>query len=285
MIAVINRVSDVDSKAIVDQHNVLRAAITHAANMQKMVWDDELAAVAQKWADNCDFKHDDHRVIPGRFFNAGQNLARGQSTWDGAMQRWFNEGRNFLHSNPSMRLEDVGHFTQMVWATSSKIGCGYQKCSNIQGNHFYVCNYGPSGNTAADISKPYIKHSTACSDCPGKCITSGNHAGLCDCNGLTCYNSGTLNLTTCTCTCLQPFHKLSEDCALDCENTKDHASCGSPPFDKCESNTPDYCPHMCDHCPYGAYNYVEKDSPNETSAVTPSSLLGLLAGVMLLLRR
>jgi len=36
-----------------------------------------------------------------------------------------------------------------------------------------------SGNTAADISKPYIKHSTACSDCPGKCITSGNHAGLC----------------------------------------------------------------------------------------------------------
>ncbi|GBO22521.1 Venom allergen 5, partial [Araneus ventricosus] len=29
-----------------------------AADMLQMVWDEELAAIAQKWAENCDFNHD-----------------------------------------------------------------------------------------------------------------------------------------------------------------------------------------------------------------------------------
>lgn len=38
-----------------------------AENMREIVWDDELAARAQKWAENCDFNHDPHRKI-GEFF-------------------------------------------------------------------------------------------------------------------------------------------------------------------------------------------------------------------------
>ena len=30
-----------------------------AANMRQLEWDDDLAAVAQKWADQCSFDHDD----------------------------------------------------------------------------------------------------------------------------------------------------------------------------------------------------------------------------------
>ncbi|MBO4329990.1 MAG: hypothetical protein J5820_05070, partial [Rhodocyclaceae bacterium] len=36
-----------------------------------------------------------------------------------------------------------GHYTQMVWNTTTEIGCGYKVCSGaIQ----MVCNYNPPGN-------------------------------------------------------------------------------------------------------------------------------------------
>jgi len=36
----------------------------------------------------------------------------------------------------------IGHYTQMVWAESARIGCGYAKCNRTQS--YYVCNYGPA---------------------------------------------------------------------------------------------------------------------------------------------
>lgn len=35
--------------------------------MLKMVWDSEVAMVAQKWAENCDISHDENyqRLVPG----------------------------------------------------------------------------------------------------------------------------------------------------------------------------------------------------------------------------
>ena len=41
----------------------------------------------------------------------------------------------------------VGHYTQLVWATSTRIGCGGVKYRDGKFNKFYlVCNYGPTGN-------------------------------------------------------------------------------------------------------------------------------------------
>ena len=40
-----------------------------------------------------------------------------------------------------------GHYSQVVWAKTTKIGCGFVEYMN--GNKdtvFFVCNYGPSGN-------------------------------------------------------------------------------------------------------------------------------------------
>lgn len=34
-----------------------------AQNMQEMVWDDELAAKAQQWANQCTFEHDPSRYL------------------------------------------------------------------------------------------------------------------------------------------------------------------------------------------------------------------------------
>ncbi|GBM32404.1 Venom allergen 5 [Araneus ventricosus] len=64
-------VSKKDRDLIVQLHNNYRntiamgketravgGALPKAADMLQMVWDDELAAIAQKWTDNCEYKHD-----------------------------------------------------------------------------------------------------------------------------------------------------------------------------------------------------------------------------------
>lgn len=77
------------------------------------VWDNEVANLAQRWADNCKFAHDKIRSIPGRFA-VGQNLATGQNDWGDAVQAWYSEIEDFTYGNKSLnKLKLVGHFTQV----------------------------------------------------------------------------------------------------------------------------------------------------------------------------
>lgn len=56
---------------ILDAHNRLRATVANgqvpgqpgAQNMREMVWDEELAAKAQQWANQCTFEHDPSRYL------------------------------------------------------------------------------------------------------------------------------------------------------------------------------------------------------------------------------
>jgi len=45
-----------------------------------------------------------------------------------------------------------GHYTQVVWKNSTKIGCAGVVCSN-GGGIIYGCNYDPPGNYSGQ--KPY----------------------------------------------------------------------------------------------------------------------------------
>ncbi|XP_056017031.1 cysteine-rich secretory protein 3-like [Ostrea edulis] len=107
-------------------------------------WDDDVALVAQKWAENCELKHDGNyqRRIPGRF-STGQNLlwARYKSTWNVTIYSWYAEVYEFTYGKPIP--PGVGHYTQIVWADSIKVGCGYAHCQ-AKGVHYYVCNYSPA---------------------------------------------------------------------------------------------------------------------------------------------
>ena len=71
-------------------------------------------------------------------------------------------------------LPSTGHYTQMVWAKTSKIGCGsisWQEGRFIK--QFLVCNYGPSGNF---LRAPMYEIGQACSRCPSGTSCSN---GLC----------------------------------------------------------------------------------------------------------
>ena len=45
-----------------------------------------------------------------------------------------------------------GHYTQMVWQTSTKVGCAMAVCEDSQ-EQVWVCQYQPAGNWVG--KKPY----------------------------------------------------------------------------------------------------------------------------------
>lgn len=74
----------------------------------------------------------------------------------------------------------IGHFTQVIWAKSRYVGCGYTYYHYTGGvgypyKQLYTCNYGPSGNYRG---KPVYQEGRTCTACPAGTIC--NHAtGLC----------------------------------------------------------------------------------------------------------
>lgn len=90
-------------KTVVELHNKLRSGLANgqegrgspgpqppAANMLEMVWDEELAAVAQTWANQCDFAHDVNRDVTR--FRVGQNLYETTRSHDQRLEMTINEG-------------------------------------------------------------------------------------------------------------------------------------------------------------------------------------------------
>lgn len=174
-----------EKQIILDEHNRLRqlVALGHvngqpgAANMMEMMWDDELAAMAQRWADRCSESHDSQRNV--RRFTVGQNIGYSRTTkspgpyddepnWRRRINSWFNE----VHSN-----QRIGHYTQLVWGDTFLLGCGYSFYNDPARGYTknYVCNYGPTGNVAG--YQPYRLGQPACGDYG--MFYSNRYAGLC----------------------------------------------------------------------------------------------------------
>jgi len=182
-----------EQKQVVDHHNRLRSRVASgltqhppAANMRQLEWDPELARVAQRLADQCNFAHDcsDCRRV-GRF-TVGQNLyqsftarAEEKADWIGAIESWFNEIELLPTSSISSYSfsPSTGHFSQLAWASTDKIGCGVTQYPNGRFMaRLYVCNYGPSGNL---IGSPIYSAGRQCSACPTGFSCSSAFPGLC----------------------------------------------------------------------------------------------------------
>ena len=117
-----------DKNVIVSLHNKLRSQVAlgqefrgvagaqpPASNMLEMSWDDELAVVAQRWADQCQFGHDSVRDV-GRF-KVGQNVYihahsnDGPVPWRQGIMSFYDEVK--LHNNrdtQSYRLVSKSEF-------------------------------------------------------------------------------------------------------------------------------------------------------------------------------
>jgi len=186
-------VTDAEKAYIVERHNELRRGIAkgedtvsdmpNAANMMELEWDDELATIAQGWANQCYYAHDECRLTSdGCYDGVGQNIAVQGSTkageaveWSAAIQMWYDEIEDYdkswaeIFTSPGKNSGVVGHFTQVVWANTHRIGCGYiefygsQPLGKNYYNRYYVCNYATGGNWK---NQPVYQIGSPCSKCP-----------------------------------------------------------------------------------------------------------------------
>ncbi len=97
-----------ERRLVVDLHNQLRSKVAQgqegrgqpgpqppAANMMELTWDEELARIAQRWADQCQFGHDQDRNVER--FSVGQNVyessefSDGPINWNKAIDSWYDE--------------------------------------------------------------------------------------------------------------------------------------------------------------------------------------------------
>lgn len=116
-------------------HNDLRAV--HQAS--PLMWDDKLANYAQNYANKCHFQHS-HGVY-------GENLAAGYRSVSEAIHAWYAEHKYYSYSRPVFSYQ-TGHFTQLVWKSTRKLGCGFATCNGKNGTpgNYLVCEYSPAGN-------------------------------------------------------------------------------------------------------------------------------------------
>ncbi|XP_077862106.1 cysteine-rich venom protein kaouthin-2-like [Saccoglossus kowalevskii] len=226
--------------AMVDAHNDLRRIVEPgASDMMKMYWDEELALLAQNWSSGCVFQH------PTFPIDYGQNLATHSDIVD-AIYAWYSEHVYYDYETASCDPGKVcGHYTQVVWATTSQVGCGTQDCG---AKHVTTCNYRVAGNTPGQ--QPY-QSGYPCSQCtsPSWCEDK-----LCKCT-LLCLNCATTDWDTCSCSCNVGW--MGIDCSEPCADTHTYCwsgwypvLCGHPDWKFVDT----YCPLMCGHCESGPYN-------------------------------
>uniref|UniRef100_A0A4D5R9K8 Cysteine-rich venom protein n=1 Tax=Scolopendra viridis TaxID=118503 RepID=A0A4D5R9K8_SCOVI len=189
--------TSVDKNQLVDAHNKLRAKVANgqqsgqpsAANMKQLKWDDDLEAKAQAWANTCADNHDnnDNRKT-NKYPAVGQNFFASYAKGTGsekklnfysAVQAWYDEVSNFNSDDiKSYKFDpNTGHYSQVVWADTEAIGCGYVTFLNGDGwneKHLF-CNSGPAGNY---IGSPVYIQGPAASKCEGG--KSTQYPGLCN---------------------------------------------------------------------------------------------------------
>lgn len=66
-----------------------------------------------------------------------------------AVDSWYNEVKMYDFNNQGFS-GDTGHFTQLVWKGSSKLGCASSQASET-GNWYVVCNFEKAGNMMGDF--------------------------------------------------------------------------------------------------------------------------------------
>lgn len=143
-------------KGMTERHNYWRKQL----GIKPLTWSNELAAYAQKWADElakrgCEMEH---RPRTGSWAQKyGENIywSWGMSnTAEAVVDNWAEEIQYFDYNADDWCVGGVcGHYTQIIWESTTQVGCAMAKCSD--GAEIWVCNYNPPGNYMGE--KPYKK--------------------------------------------------------------------------------------------------------------------------------
>lgn len=146
-------------------HNVVR----RRAGLQELKWSDELEKLAsnrvQKLVNGgCYIRHSsvDYRWAVAGFAYVGENLYKVINmapTGVDISDAWYAEIDDYTYGRvgqPCVKTKcasrssppcAMGHFTQLMWADTTHLGCARAECPNERQRTFVsVCHYGPGGN-------------------------------------------------------------------------------------------------------------------------------------------
>jgi len=207
----------------VEEHNAYRCEV----GLEPLVWDEGLAAASQAWADHqavnaqCGMAHSTNGWRGDKLAELGSGL----SGWIGENVAWLSgympsgnpqikDGRMVTGMWASEKADFalgasgdsctkptggvVGHYTQIVWHATQKVGCGVSQCGD--GATLFVCQYYPGGNMMGELvfckdnlpsGMPSCSNLDSLAD-PAGCVTP---AGSCLSDGTVCSTAD--GATTC----------------------------------------------------------------------------------------
>lgn len=158
-------------------HNAARARVGATPALEPFTWSEEIAIVAQGYAEKLAAGCLDtleHSTREERHF-WGENLASYKieggtgreengnalitvELWESEINCYtygpFQPGVNDSCTAACSAYGGCGHYTQMVWRDTKRVGCGVADC--VQGRtrkSYWVCNYDPPGNYINEL--PY----------------------------------------------------------------------------------------------------------------------------------
>jgi len=128
-------------------HNRERQAV----GVPALAWDEDLAESARGWADQLASTGAFHHAPESAFRPQGENLwagTRGAYSIEEMVGAWAREKRyfkmgTFPNNSTTGRVADVGHYTQLIWRQTDRVGCAIASGSR---EDVLVCRYSNAGN-------------------------------------------------------------------------------------------------------------------------------------------
>jgi len=134
-----------------------------------LAWSSTVAARAQAWADGCVYMHDTtalHDLGYGENIAATAPPGARDATYI-VVEGWAAEAPFYDYAtngcdaaNPANAAHTCGHYTQLVWRSTTVVGCGFRTCTtgspfgaSFPTWDYWVCDYAPPGNYVGQ--RPY----------------------------------------------------------------------------------------------------------------------------------
>jgi len=148
---------------VLDAHNSVRDAVGVSSDLE---WDETIAKDAQSYADELAlsgaWEHDPKNSNGYANGPYGENLytSTEKVTLEFATGAWADEKQYYTYgeigdASTCVSGEMCGHYTQIIWKDTSKVGCAMSKYRTGDFKNWYliVCKYKTPGNYAGQ--KPY----------------------------------------------------------------------------------------------------------------------------------
>ena len=133
------------AREMLSAHNSVRVGV----KVPPLEWSEQLAGVAQKWANELINKHQFSHNMAVKY---GENLFEITGATASAAQvvkAWDAESRYYNYASNSCSAK-CGHYTQLVWRSTKRVGCAVARSG---GREVWVCDYDPPGNWVGQ--RPY----------------------------------------------------------------------------------------------------------------------------------